>query len=99
MRISRSKAGVGELRSWRVALAVGMACFANIASAQTPRSSPPTPQLANSDSTAFFRALDLEGAGKHREAAALFRAALHGPSAVSALLGLERAYHELGWTD
>src|SRR5688500_9132020 len=51
------------------------------------------------DSTAFYRALDLEGAGKHREAAALFRIALHGPTAVSALLGLERAYHELQWTD
>jgi hypothetical protein len=52
-----------------------------------------------SDSTAFYRALDLEGAGKHREAAALFRQALSGPTAVSALLGLERAYHELQWTD
>ena len=51
------------------------------------------------DSTAFYRALDLEGAGKHREAAALFRKSLHGATAVSALLGLERAYHELQWTD
>ncbi|HYC52284.1 MAG TPA: hypothetical protein VEB19_14325 [Gemmatimonadaceae bacterium] len=51
------------------------------------------------DSTAFYRALDLEGEGKHREAAALFRQALRGPSAVSALLGLERTYHELQWTD
>jgi tetratricopeptide (TPR) repeat protein len=51
------------------------------------------------DTTAFYRALDLEGAGKHREAAALFRQALFGSTAVSALLGLERAYHELQWTD
>jgi len=51
------------------------------------------------DSTAFYRALDLEGAGKHREAAALFRMSLRGSTAVSALLGLERAYHELQWTD
>lgn len=51
------------------------------------------------DSTAFYRALDLEGAGKHREAAALFRKSLYGSTAVSALLGLERAYHELQWTD
>lgn len=51
------------------------------------------------DSTAFYRALDLEGAGKHREAAALFRESLHGTQSVSALLGLERAYGELGWTD
>src|SRR5688572_15757644 len=53
----------------------------------------------SSDSTAFYRALDLEGAGKYREAAALFRQALHGPSAVSALLGLERSYAEMRWTD
>lgn len=51
------------------------------------------------DSSAFYRALDLEGAGKYREAAALFRQSLHGPSGVSALLGLERAYHELQITD
>ncbi len=51
------------------------------------------------DTTAFYRALDLEGAGKHREAAALFRQSLFGSTAVSALLGLERAYHELQWTD
>ena len=51
------------------------------------------------DTTVFYRALDLEGSGKYREAAVLFRQALTGPSALSALLGLERAYHELGWTD
>ena len=54
---------------------------------------------AGRDTTAFYRALDLEGAGKHREAAALFRQSLFGTTAVSALLGLERAYHELQWTD
>src|SRR5437867_7332877 len=52
-----------------------------------------------SDSTAFFRALDLEGAGKYREAAVLFRQSLHGSQSVSALLGLERSYAELQWTD
>src|SRR3954463_7686824 len=51
------------------------------------------------DSTAFYRALDAEGAGKYREAAALFRQALRSKVAVSALLGLERAYAELQWTD
>jgi len=54
---------------------------------------------ASADSVAFYRALDLEGAGKFREAAVLFRQALRGPSAVSALLGLERAYAELHMTD
>lgn len=51
------------------------------------------------DSSAFFRALDLEGAGKYREAAALFRQSLHTPTGVSALLGLERSYAELHMTD
>lgn len=50
------------------------------------------------DST-FYRALDLEGDGKYREAAELFRKSLHGPSRVSALLGLERVYAELRLTD
>src|SRR6185436_3735159 len=73
-------------------------CFALCAAAgpSIAQTTPPKPQT---DSTTFFRALDLEGAGKHREAAALFRSALNGPSAISALLGLERSYYELGWTD
>ena len=56
-------------------------------------------QSTSTDTSAFYRALDLEGAGKYREAAVLFRAALRGPSSVSALLGLERTYHELQKTD
>ena len=51
------------------------------------------------DSTVLFRALDLESAGKYREAVPLFRAALQTGSAVSALLGLERVYAELGRSD
>src|SRR5688500_15478342 len=73
-----------------------VAAFGASLEAQSPQTTNSKPQT---DSTAFFRALDLEGAGKHREAAALFRAALHGPSSISALLGLERSYYELGWTD
>ena len=67
------------------------------AGSRQPAADSPTPQPA-SDS-AFFRALTLEGDGKYREAAALFRRALKGSSAISALLGLERAYAEIGWTD
>jgi thioredoxin-like negative regulator of GroEL len=48
---------------------------------------------------AFYKALDLEAAGKYREAAPLFRSALHTSAGVNALLGLERAYAELGWSD
>ena len=54
---------------------------------------------ASPDTMAFYRALDLEAAGKYREAIPLFRAALKTPAAVNALLGLERAYAELGWSD
>jgi hypothetical protein len=51
------------------------------------------------DTTGFYKALELESAGKYKEAAPLFRSALNTPSAVSALLGLERVYAELGWSD
>ena len=52
------------------------------------------------DTSAFYRALDLEGAGKYQAAARLYRQALAQPAnRVSALLGLERAYAELNWTD
>lgn len=53
----------------------------------------------DTDSAAFYRALDLEGQGKYREAAALFLRSLRGPSRVSALLGLERSYAELQLAD
>lgn len=51
------------------------------------------------DSMAFYKALDLEAAGKYREAVPLFRTALHTAAGVNALLGLERTYAELGWAD
>ncbi|HEX8941730.1 MAG TPA: hypothetical protein VF785_01265 [Gemmatimonadaceae bacterium] len=54
---------------------------------------------APADTMMFYRALDLEAAGKYREAAPLFRAALRTPAAVNALLGLERVFAELGWSD
>jgi tetratricopeptide (TPR) repeat protein len=46
-----------------------------------------------------LRALDLENAGKYREAAQLFRAALRTTPTAGALLGLERTYAELGMSD
>jgi hypothetical protein len=48
---------------------------------------------------AFYKALDLEAAGKYREAVPLFRIALHTSASVNALLGLERVYADLGWAD
>jgi len=51
------------------------------------------------DSMAFYKALELESAGKYRDAAPLFRTALHSSTGSSALLGLERVYAELGCSD
>src|SRR5215469_5596564 len=51
------------------------------------------------DTMAFYKALDLEAAGKYRDAAPLFRSALHTPAGTNALLGLERVYAEIGWLD
>ena len=47
----------------------------------------------------YVRAMDLEYAGKYREAAGAFRAALPGANSVGAMLGLERSYAAIGWTD
>lgn len=54
---------------------------------------------APADTMMFYKALDLEAAGKYRDAAPLFRAALRTSAVVNALLGLERVYAELGWSD
>ncbi|MEP6494216.1 MAG: hypothetical protein ABJF01_16150 [bacterium] len=54
---------------------------------------------APADTMAFYKALDLEAAGKYRDAVVLFRTALHTPAGVNALLGLERVFAELGWAD
>lgn len=51
------------------------------------------------DSVAFTRALQLEVDGKYKDAAPYYRMALHGPEAQNALLGLERVYAEINWTD
>lgn len=47
----------------------------------------------------LVQALDLEQQGKHAAAGAMYRRALATPNAVSAMLGLERVYVELGWGD
>jgi tetratricopeptide (TPR) repeat protein len=54
---------------------------------------------APADTMAFYRGLDLEAAGKYRDAVPLFRSALRTAAGVNALLGLERVYAELGWSD
>src|SRR5688500_14658230 len=47
----------------------------------------------------YIRAMDLEYAGKYRDAVAAFRAALPGANSVGAMLGLERSYAAIGLTD
>lgn len=50
------------------------------------------------DSTGISRGLDLESAGKYPAAAEAFRAGLRS-DLISAVLGMERAYAALGWSD
>ena len=64
-----------------------------------PRPSSLQAQAPLPDTMTFYKALDLEAAGKYREAVPLFRSALQTSAVVNALLGLERVYAELGWSD
>ncbi|MEJ7809432.1 MAG: hypothetical protein WKG32_03350, partial [Gemmatimonadaceae bacterium] len=55
---------------------------------------------AQQTSPAYQRALELEQADKYREAAAAYREALREAGGnLGALLGLERSYAQLGWSD
>jgi hypothetical protein len=78
----------------RVAWLALLGAFALAAPLATVRA-----QAPSADSSALFKGLDLETAGKNQEAAQAFRAALHTTSAVTALLGLERVDAALGWQD
>ena len=89
----RSRKGIA---AYGLRLGVVLGLVAGAAHAQQPSAVSPQPIP---DSVAFYRALDLEGAGRHRDAAPLFRQALRTDQRVSALLGLERVYAELQWTD
>ncbi|HXD49341.1 MAG TPA: hypothetical protein VN600_11220 [Gemmatimonadaceae bacterium] len=86
--------------SWTAALLLAVAFHVPRATlhaqaqAQAAAQAPAAP-----DTMAFYKALDLEASGKYRDAAPLFRSALHTTAAVNALLGLERVYAELGWSD
>ena len=59
----------------------------------------PPVRAQEGESPAVMRALDLESSGKYREAAQIFREALRATPTAGALLGLERAYAELGMSD
>jgi tetratricopeptide (TPR) repeat protein len=51
------------------------------------------------DSVALPKAMQLEIDGKYHESAKYYRMGLNGAEAENALLGLERVYAELSWTD
>jgi tetratricopeptide (TPR) repeat protein len=78
-----------RIRSAWLIGAIGL-CVARVA---------PAIAQAPADTMSFYRALDLEASGKYKDAVPLFREALHTSAAVNALLGLERVYAELGWSD
>ena len=54
---------------------------------------------AQTESPEVVRAIELENAGKYREAAPIYRAAMRTHPTPIVVLGLERAYAELGITD
>ena len=54
---------------------------------------------AQTESPEVLRAIELENAGKYREAAPIYRAAMRTRPSPIVVLGLERAYAELGMTD
>ncbi len=56
-------------------------------------------QASVPDSSAFFKGMELESAGKYREALPYYRASLHTGNAVNAFQGLERVMDGLGWLD
>jgi tetratricopeptide (TPR) repeat protein len=56
-------------------------------------------RAASAQSPAMGRGLDLEAAGKYREALVAYREALAGETTPAAILGLERVYAELGQSD
>src|SRR5512141_1864610 len=76
------------MRSLRSAAAVLLVVVARTAAAQQA-----------GDSTTVFRGLELEAEGKAADAVPFFKAGLHSSASVSALLGLERVYAELGRSD
>jgi tetratricopeptide (TPR) repeat protein len=87
---SKGKRAGRVIRTWSVwLLVVAMrVAAAGKAGAQAP-----------ADTMNFYKALDLEAAGKYRDAVPMFRSALRTSAVVNALLGLERVYAELGWSD
>jgi tetratricopeptide (TPR) repeat protein len=77
----------GHSRRAGLRLACAVACVAAAA------------RVGEAQEDPYIRAMDLEQAGKYREAVGAFRASLTGANFLPAMLGLERSYAALGWTD
>jgi tetratricopeptide (TPR) repeat protein len=58
-----------------------------------------TPADAQTESPEVLRAIELENAGKYREAVPIYRAAMRTHPTPIVVLGLERSYAELGMSD
>ena len=57
------------------------------------------PALAQTESPEVLKAIELENAGKYREAIPIYREAMRTHPTPVVVLGLERSYHELGMSD
>jgi len=57
------------------------------------------PLLAQTESPEVLKAIELENAGKYREAIPIYREAMRTHPTPVVVLGLERSYHELGMSD
>lgn len=77
----------GSLRAVLSAACVAAACIAAVVPVVAAQEDP------------YIRGMDLEQGGKYREAVSAFRASLTGANYLPAMLGLERSYAALGWTD
>lgn len=76
-----------------------MAVAAIAVVACTPAASAQSPEVRGTSAPTLAGAMELETAGSYRQAASAYRAVLGGVDMPSALLGLERVYAALGWTD
>ncbi|MEO6878078.1 MAG: hypothetical protein ABI205_06320 [Gemmatimonadaceae bacterium] len=98
MRLLRLMLRVRGAR-WGTRCALALACVVGGSLAPAVAGGAVLEAQAPADSMAFYKGLDLEAAGKYREAVPLFRSALHTATGSNALLGLERVFTELGCAD
>src|SRR5690349_18223585 len=91
----------GRRASSRRVAAVVLVVLASVAAARPASAQGDARALpaASQEADLLMQGLELEQQGRHAAAAALYRRALATPQAVSAMLGIERVYIELGQGD